>query len=218
MQDGFSEPRRVCIYASSGEENSYGAEDLRRNLLFYISNPFSLKIVCKVVFVSPDAYYGTRVRVRKSRMVRKIYAVFYLKYISNPFSVKIWCKTGFRKPRRVCIYASSGEQKPHRAEDLRCNFWFYISMPFSLKIVYKVVFVNPDAYYGTRVRVNKSRIVRKIYAKPSFFAISAVFNSSNLDTPFSCMVTPYSTSASSMVPRRWVIKMNWVFLVIRRTY
>ena len=52
-------------------------------------------------------------------MVRKIYAVFYLKYISNPFSVKIWCK---------------------------------------------VVFVNPDAYYGTRVLVNKSRIVRKIYA------------------------------------------------------
>lgn len=94
----------------------------------------------------------------------------------------------------------------------------YISNPFSLKIVCKVVFVNPDAYVYTRVRVNKSRIVRKIYAKPSFFAISAVFNSSNLDTPFSCMVTPYNTSASSMVPRRWVIKMNWVFLVIRRTY
>ena len=168
--------------------------------------------------MSPDAYYGTQVRVDKSRMVRKIYAVFYLKYISNPFSVKIWCKTGFRKPRRVLRYASSGEQKPHCVQDLRCNFWFYISMPFSLKIVYKVVFVNPDAYYGTRVRVNKSRIVRKIYAKPSFFAISAVFNSSNLDTPFSCMVTPYNTSASSMVPRRWVIKMNWVFLVIRRTY
>ena len=141
--------------------------------LKYISNPFSLKIVYKVVFVNPDAYYGTQVWVNKSRMVRKIYAVFYLKYISNPFSVKIWCKTGFP---------------------------------------------SPDAYYGTRVRVNKSRIVRKIYAKPSFFAISAVFNSSNLDTPFSCMVTPYSTSASSMVPRRWVIKMNWVFLVIRRTY
>ena len=52
-------------------------------------------------------------------MVRKIYAVFYLKYISNPFSVKIWCKT---------------------------------------------VFVSPDAYYGTLVRVNKSRMVRKIYA------------------------------------------------------
>ncbi len=123
--------------------------------------------------MNPDAYVYTRVRVNKSRIVPKIYAVFYLKYISNPFS---------------------------------------------LKIVYKVVFVNPDAYVYTRVRVNKSRIVRKIYAKPSFFAISAVFNSSNLDTPFSCMVTPYSTSASSMVPRRWVIKMNWVFLVIRRTY
>ena len=168
--------------------------------------------------MNPDAYYGTQVWVNKSRIVRKIYAAFYLKYISNSFSVKIWCKTGFRKPRRVCIYASLGEGNSYGAEDLRCNFWFYISMPFSLKIVYKVVFVNPDAYVYTRVRVNKSRIVRKIYAKPSFFAISAVFNSSNLDTPFSCMVTPYSTSASSMVPRRWVIKMNWVFLVIRRTY
>ena len=52
-------------------------------------------------------------------MVRKIYAVFYLKYISNPYS---------------------------------------------LKIVYKVVFVNPDAYYGTQIRVRKIRMVRKIYA------------------------------------------------------
>ena len=88
--------------------------------LKYISNPFSVKIWCKVVFVNPDAYYGTRVLVNKSRMVRKIYAAFYLKDISNPFSVKIWCKTGFRKPRRVLRYASSGEQKPHGAEDLRC--------------------------------------------------------------------------------------------------
>ena len=172
-----------------------------------------------MVFVSPDAYYGTQVRVNKSRIVRKIYAGFYLKYISNPFSVKIWCKTGFRKPRCVCIYASSGEQKSRMVRKIYAAFYLkYISNPFSLKIVYKVVFANPDAYVYTRVRVNKSRIVRKIYAKPSFFAISAVFNSSNLDTPFSCMVTPYSTSASSMVPRRWVIKMNWVFLVIRRTY
>ena len=156
--------------------------------------------------------------MNKSHIVRKIYAVFYLKYISNPFSVKIWCKTGFRKPRRVLRYASSDEENSYGAQDLRRNLLFYISYLFSVKIVYKVVFVNPDAYYGTQVWVNKSRIVRKIYAKPSFFAISAVFNSSNLDTPFSCMVTPYSTSASSMVPRRWVIKMNWVFLVIRRTY
>ncbi len=170
---GFRKPRRVCIYASSGEQKPYGAQDLRRNFWFYISMPFSVKIVCKVVFVNPDAYYGTRVRVNKSRIVRKIYAVFYLKYISNPFSVKIWCKTGFP---------------------------------------------SPDAYVYTRVWVRKIRMAPKIYAKPSFFAISAVFNSSNLDTPFSCMVTPYSTSASSMVPRRWVIKMNWVFLVIRRTY
>ena len=180
--------------------------------------PFSLKIVYKVVFANPDAYYGTRVWVNKSRIVRKIYAAFYLKYISNPFSVKIWCKTGFRKPRHVCIYASSGEQKPHRAEDLRRNLLFYISNPFSVKIWCKTGFPSPDAYVYTRVWVRKIRMAPKIYAKPSFFAISAVFNSSNLDTPFSCMVTPYSTSASSMVPRRWVIKMNWVFLVIRRTY
>ena len=167
--------------------------------------------------MSPDAYYGTQVWVNKSRIVPKIYATFYLKYISNPFSLDL-VQGGFCESRRVLRYASSGEQKPHHAQDLRRNFWLNISMPFSVKIVYKVVFVTPDAYYGTRVWVNKSLIVRKIYAKPSFFAISAVFNSSNLDTPFSCMVTPYSTSASSMVPRRWVIKMNWVFLVIRRTY
>ena len=68
-------------------------------------------------------------------MVRKIYAVFYLKYISNPFSVKIWCKTGFRKPRRVCIYASLGEQKPYCAQDLRCILLFYISNPFSVDLV-----------------------------------------------------------------------------------
>ena len=70
--------------------------------------------------MNPDAYVYTRVRVNKSRIVRKIYAVFCLNYIAMPFSVKIWCKTGFRKLRRVCIYASLGEQKPHCAEDLRC--------------------------------------------------------------------------------------------------
>ena len=43
--------------------------------LKYISNPFSLKIVYKVVFANPDAYYGTQVRVRKIRMAPKIYAV-----------------------------------------------------------------------------------------------------------------------------------------------
>ncbi len=173
VQGGFRKPRHVCIYASSGEQKPHRAQDLRRNFWFYISMPFSVKIWCKTGFPSPDAYVYTRVRVNKSRMVPKIYAVFYLNYIAMPFSVKIWCKTGFP---------------------------------------------SPDAYVYTRVRVRKIRMAPKIYAKPSFFAISAVFNSSNLDTPFSCMVTPYSTSASSMVPRRWVIKMNWVFLVIRRTY
>ena len=185
--------------------------------LNYIAVPFSVKIWCKTGFPNPDAYYGTRVRVNKSRMVRKIYAVFCLNYIAMTFSVDL-LQGGFCEPQRVCIYASLGEQKPHCAQDLRRNFWFYISMPFSVKIWCKTGFPSPDAYVYTRVWVRKIRMAPKIYAKPSFFAISAVFNSSNLDTPFSCMVTPYSTSASSMVPRRWVIKMNWVFLVIRRTY
>ena len=156
--------------------------------------------------------------MNKSRIVRKIYAVFYLKYISNPFSVKIWCKVVFLSPDAY-VYTRVRVRKIRIVPKIYAVFCLnYIAIMFSLKIVCKVVFVNPDAYVYTRVRANKSRIVRKIYAKPSFFAISAVFNSSNLDTPFSCMVTPYSTSASSMVPRRWVIKMNWVFLVIRRTY
>lgn len=156
--------------------------------------------------------------MNKSRIVRKIYAVFYLKYISNPFSVKIWCKTGFRKPRRVLRCASS-VNKSRIVPKIYAVFCLnYIAMPFSVKIWCKTGFPSPDAYVYTRVWVREIRMAPKIYAKPSFFAISAVFNSSNLDTPFSCMVTPYNTSASSMVPRRWVIKMNWVFLVIRRTY
>ncbi len=93
--------------------------------------------------MNPDAYYGTQVRVRKIRMVRKIYAVIYLKYISNPFSVKIWCKTGFRKPRRVLRYASSGEKNSYGVQDLRCNFWLYISNPFSVKIWCKTGFRKP---------------------------------------------------------------------------
>ena len=168
--------------------------------------------------MNPDAYVYTRVRVNKSRMVPKIYAVFYLNYIAMPFSVKIVYKVVFVNPdayygTRVRVNKSRIVRKIYAVFYLK-----YISYPFSVKIWCKTGFPSPDAYYGTQVRVRKIRMAPKIYAKPSFFAISAVFNSSNLDTPFSCMVTPYSTSASSMVPRRWVIKMNWVFLVIRRTY
>ena len=95
---------------------------------------FSVKIWCKTGFPSPDAYVYTRVRVRKIRMARKIYATFYLKYILNPFSVDL-VQGGFRKPRRVCLYASLGEQNSYGAQDLRRNFWLYISMPFSVDLV-----------------------------------------------------------------------------------
>ena len=79
-----------------------------------------------MVFVSPDAYYGTQVRVNKSRMVRKIYAVFCLNDIAVPFSVDL-VQGGFCKPRRVLRYASSGNQKPYGAQDLRCVLFKWYS-------------------------------------------------------------------------------------------
>ena len=39
---------------------------------------------------------------------------------------------------------------------------------------------------------------------------------SSLETPLSCMVTPYRTSACSIVPRRWVIRINCVLSQILR--
>ena len=69
--------------------------------------------------MNPDAYVYTRVRVNKSRMVRKIYAVFCLNYIAITFSVDL-VQGGFCEPRRVCIYASLGEGNSYGAEDLRC--------------------------------------------------------------------------------------------------
>ena len=96
-------------------------------------------------------------------MVRKIYTVFCLNYIAMTFSVDL-VQGGFCEPRRVLRYASSGEQKPYSAQDLRRNLLFYISNPFSVKIWCKTGFPSPDAYYGTQIRVRKSRIMRKIYA------------------------------------------------------
>src|SRR5699024_860810 len=55
-------------------------------------------------------------------------------------------------------------------------------------------------------------------AFPSCFSASARLSISILDTPCSCMVTPYSMSASSMVPRRCVMTMNCVESVSRRMY
>ena len=50
--------------------------------------------------------------------------------------------------------------------------------------------------------------VPPFYWMSSSFAMSFKLMVRILDTPFSCMVTPYSTSASSMVPRRWVMTIN----------
>ena len=55
----------------------------------------------------------------------------------------------------------------------------YISNPFSVKIWCKTGFPSPDAYYGTQVWVNKSRIVPKIYA---------VFYLKYISNPFSLKI------------------------------
>ena len=50
----------------------------------------------------------------------------------------------------------------------------------------------------------------------SSLAILFMLMVSTLLTPRSCIVTPYSTSAASIVPRRCVMTMNCVFSVMRR--
>ncbi len=57
-----------------------------------------------------------------------------------------------------------------------------------------------------------------LYWMSNSFAMSFRLMVRILLTPFSCMVTPYSTSASSMVPRRWVMTINWVFPASPRMY
>ena len=106
-------------------------------------------------------------------MVRKIYAVFYLKYISNPFNADL-VQGGFRKPRRVLRYASSSEENSYGAQDLRRNFWFYISMPFSVKIWCKTGFRKPRrvCIYASLGEQNSHRaedlrcVLFEVYIKP----------------------------------------------------
>ena len=51
--------------------------------LNYIAVPFSVKVWCKTGFPSPDAYVYTRVWVRESRIVYKIYAVILFELYIN---------------------------------------------------------------------------------------------------------------------------------------
>ena len=52
--------------------------------------------------------------------------------------------------------------------------------------------------------------VFQLFHKTHDSTTSDNFTDSTRDTPDSSMVTPWSTSAASMVPFRWVITMNWV--------
>ena len=58
--------------------------------------------------------------------------------------------------------------------------------------------------------------VRRPYFRPSFSSTSCARRDKSFEMPWSCMVTPYSTSASSIVPRRWVIAINCVWSFMRR--
>ena len=79
-----------------------------------------------MVFVSPDAYYGTRVRVNKSRMAPKIYAAFYLKYISNPFSLKIVYKVVFVNPDAY-VYTRVRVNKSRMARTIYAVIYCFIA-------------------------------------------------------------------------------------------
>src|SRR5690625_4210652 len=48
--------------------------------------------------------------------------------------------------------------------------------------------------------------------------VSSSCTETNLETPDSCIVTPYKTSASSIVPLRWVITINCVSELCNFTY
>ena len=94
VQGGFRKPRRVCIYASLCEKNSYRAEDLRRNFWLYISMSFSVDLV------QGDFRKPRRVCIYASLGEGNSYGAEDLRcnfwfYISMPFSVKIWYKAGF---------------------------------------------------------------------------------------------------------------------------
>ena len=93
--------------------------------------------------MNPDAYVYTRVRVNKSRIVRKIYAVFCLNYIAMPFSVKIVCKVVFVNPDAY-VYTRVRVNKSRIVRKIYAAFYLnYISMPFSVKIWCKTGFRKP---------------------------------------------------------------------------
>ena len=78
--------------------------------------------------------------------------------------------------------------------------------------------VSVIVYHKQAIRIKKIRGSTRLPPLISYFASSNSSKSSNLtdasfDTPDSCMVTPYNTSASSIVPRRCVITMNCVRFV-----
>ena len=92
--------------------------------------------------------------------------------------------------------------------------------PLSISaFIIRSLYVSSILYHKTHHFVLK-KIRGSTHLPPliSYFASSNSSKSSNLteasfETPDSCIVTPYNTSASSIVPRRCVITMNCVRFV-----
>ena len=76
------------------------------------------------------------------------------------------------------------------------------NFPFGFRI--------PNRYVSAGTPLAGAKNILQYYWISNSFAISFRLMVKILLTPCSCMVMPYSTSAASMVPRRWVITMNWV--------
>ncbi len=80
-----------------------------------------------------------------------------------------------------------------------------------------IVCARPTSHFAPpkrRLRIAHLRSIacrQATVSPPRRDSTSEILTETILDTPFSSMVTPNSTSAFSMVGLRWVMTMNWVF-------
>ena len=120
---------------------------------------------------------------------------------------KVWQFGGFAslKSRRTALY-SPAEVDAQRAAPRKG----FLNRRFKHVFAYFWRAPKVGAGSGGAEPSGQQVEIFSIYCISNSSAISFILIASILLTPFSCMVTPYRTSASSMVPRRWVITINCV--------
>ena len=120
---------------------------------------------------------------------------------------KVWQFGGFAslKSRRTALY-SPAEVDAQRAAPRKG----FLNRRFKHVFAYFWRAPKVGAGSGGAEPSGQQVEIFSIYCISNSSAISFILIASILLTPFSCMVTPYKTSASSMVPRRWVITINCV--------